>query len=375
MSKEVIWHAPLYDPSGYASCAREYVLALHRLGVKVRTQPMSYWSMIRGAISDEQERLLRALENTPVSQYATRVQHTVPDCYHKDRGFDKRKNNIGYTVFETSSIPEHWAIKMNMMNKIFIPCQFNLETFERGGVDPKKMVVIPHIFDTDKMDPAKFEPMPITPKKDFYFLTIMDFTKRKGWDILLKAYLREFKGQRDVGLIFKAYFGGTTDEHKKHLIRKLKNFKSSLQIKNAPDIIFFGDILEEMFLYKLYRAANCFVLPIRGGGFELTLGESLSLEIPIITTNWSGQLEFCKPDNSYLIDVLGFEETDEDMIKITPNYKGQKWATPSEAHLRQLMRHVYDNYSEAKEKAKRGRKLLQENFNWNIVGKKIIDNI
>jgi glycosyltransferase involved in cell wall biosynthesis len=375
MSKEIIWYAPLYDPSGYASCAREYVFSLYNLGAKIRVEPIAYWSMIRGALTQEQEELLKALENTPVSKYSTRVQHMVPDCYHQDKYFRDRRLNVGYTVFETDSLPESWLPKMEMMDSVFVPTAFNVKTFANGGFDPNKMVTIPHIVNTDKADPSKYDKMPIPIKKDFYFLTIMDFTKRKGWDILLKAYLREFQGNKDVGLIFKAYFGGVTEVHKKNLIKRITDFKDSLHIKNAPDIIFFGDVLEEPNLYRLYNTADCFVYPSRGEGWGLCISEAMAMEVPVITTNWSGQLEFCKPNNSYLVDVLNFEETDEEMLKITPNYKNQKWAVPSEHHLRQTMRHVYENRNEEKEKAKVGRHFLKTNFNWKVVGQKILDNI
>jgi glycosyltransferase involved in cell wall biosynthesis len=377
MSKELIWFAPLYDPSGYANCARDYIFALHKLGAKVKAEPVTFWSPIKGGLTEEQQELLKALEQTPVSSDASKVQHMVPDCYHKDRNFETRKMNIGYTVFETDRIPATWVKRMEMMGKIFVPTTFNLATFHRGGVPRGKMVKIPHIVNTEKLDPSKYEPMPVPDhlRKEFYFLSILDFTKRKGWDILLRSYLREFRGNRDVGLIFKAYFGGVTDSHKQNLIKRLKAFKHNLGIKNPPDIIFFGEVMPDIQLYRLYKTAHCYVHCSRGEGWNLTASESMAMEMPVITTNWSGHLEFCKPEHSYLIDVLGFELADEEMIKISPNYTGQKWAIPSEEHLRKLMRHVYENYSEAKEKGRKGRKFLQENFSPEIIGRKILENI
>ncbi|MDD5589117.1 MAG: glycosyltransferase family 4 protein [Candidatus Nanoarchaeia archaeon] len=375
MSKEIIWNAPIYDPSGYASCAREYIWALHKLGVTVKIEPVVMWSAIRGALTDDQHEFFHSLEQTPVSKATTKVQHTVPDCYHRDKDFFNRKCNIGYTVFETDMFPKSWKVKMDMMNKIFVPTEFNLKTFKHGGFDPNKMVVIPHIVDTEKMNPEKYEPMKIKPEKEFYFLSIMDFTKRKGWDILLKAYLREFKNNRNVGLILKAYYGGNTEVHRNNLMKRIQDFKNSLQIHNPPDIIFFGHILTEIELYSLYKSAHAFVYPSRGEGWGLCISEAMAMEVPVIVTNWSGHLDFCKPDNSYLIDVLGFEETDEEMIRITPNYEGQKWATPSEEHLRKLMRQVYEHHSDAKARAKLGRQYLKDNFGWKLIGEKIIEHI
>lgn len=527
MSLDIIWHSPAYDPSGYASCARDYILALHKAGVNVKFEPVSFWSPIsKPAISGDDYFLLKELENVQVSNSCPHVTHMVPDLYKK------RSDNhipIGYTIFETDGIPQQWLEKMNLMDYIWVPTDFNIDTFSHGGLDITKIRKVPHIVHTDRLDPTKYESLEIPIKKEFYFLTIMDFTHRKGWDILLRAYLREFKNNKDVGLIFKAYYGGVAESQKRALLRKIKTFKDSLKINNAPDIIFYGDILDNNELPKLYKACHCYVGPSRGEGwctlpdakiitsngikniididikkdlslshtgnfrkikklliryykgelikifsttsdkelrltpnhkiltasykkflifriklnikwkeakditvndyvafpkniiFDnqqiennqkneylwypvlkvekenydglvynlsidkdetyicdfvivhncLPLSEAMSMELPTISTKFGGQLEFMNNDNSYLIDVLEMKTIDNEMTKITPNYKGQKWAEPSECHLRQLMRYIYEHYNEAKEKGKIARKFLQDNFSAKIITDKI----
>jgi len=232
------------------------------------------------------------------------------------------------------------------------------------------MRVIPHIVDTDLFNPD-VTPLDIPIKKDFYFLVVMDVTHRKGWDILLRSYLREFKGNRDVGLVFKGYFGGVGEQQKRNLINKLRAFRDSLNIHNPPDIIFFGDIMDQIDMPRLYKACQCFVLPHRGEGWGLTLSQAMSMGMPTIGTGWSGNLEFMNKDNSYLIDVLEFREINDEMVKITPNYNGQKWAEPSELHLRSLMRTVYDNYEDAKKKGIQARQDMVNNFTWKPITDKI----
>ena len=365
---EVMWHSPVYDPSGYAACARDYILSLDKNGVRVLNKPVSFWSNItQPAVSGDTLDRLKALEASQISPTAPRVQHYVPDVYK--RGRDARPQ-IGYTVFETDGCPEKWLKKMDMMDQIWVPCHFNLDTFENSGFDRKKMRVIPHIVDTDLFNPD-VTPLDIPIKKDFYFLVVMDVTHRKGWDILLRSYLREFKGNRDVGLVFKGYFGGVGEQQKRNLINKLRAFRDSLNIHNPPDIIFFGDIMDQIDMPRLYKACQCFVLPHRGEGWGLTLSQAMSMGMPTIGTGWSGNLEFMNKDNSYLIDVLEFREINDEMVKITPNYNGQKWAEPSELHLRSLMRTVYDNYEDAKKKGIQARQDMVNNFTWKPITDKI----
>ncbi len=265
MALEIIWHSPAYDPSGYASCARDYILSLDRAGFKVRFEPISFFSPITTpAISGETFKRLRELESTPVSHNCVHVTHMVPDLYHKR---DDKHIPVGYTVFETDSIPKQWVDKMNLMKSIWVPCSMNFDTFAKGGFDKSKMRLVPHIVQTERLDPSKYEPLDIPIKKDFYFLTIMDVTHRKGWDVLLRAYFREFQNNKDVGLIFKGYFGGVSDNQKRNLIQRIRNFRDSLNIKNPPDIIFFGDIIDNDNLPRLYKSVHCYVLPHRGEGW------------------------------------------------------------------------------------------------------------
>ncbi|MFW9879737.1 MAG: glycosyltransferase family 4 protein, partial [Candidatus Thorarchaeota archaeon] len=371
MSLEIIWNSPAYDPSGYASCARDYILSLDKAGIKVKFEAVKFWSPISTPATTNQEfRRLKELEEVQVSENCPHVTHMVPDLYKKRK--DKHIP-IGYTVFETDSLPEPWLEKMDLMKLIFVPCKFNYDTFTRAGFNKDKLRIIPHIVNTERLDPNKHKSLSIPIQKKFYFLSIMDATFRKGWDVLLRSYLREFQNNNDVGLIFKGYFGGVTENHKRKLIQKIKNFKDSLNVKNPPEIIFYGDILDNDTICRLYKSTHCYVSSTRGDGWNLPLSEALAMEIPSIATNFGGQLEFMNESNSYLIDVLEMREYGEEMTKITPNYKGQNFAEPSEVHLRQLMRHVYENYDEAKNKAIKGRQDLIENFSWKLIIQKIIN--
>ncbi len=378
MSPQVIWHAPVYDPSGYASCARDYIFALHEAGVEVKVQPVTFWSPITTpAVSGAKYDLLKALEQTKVSDTCPRVWHMVPDLY---KNLDMKRNEIGYTVFETSSIPENWVEKMYRMSHILCPCEFNIETFEKGGFNKNRMTVIPHIVNTEFWDPERYTALDLTankriPPKNYYFLSIMDVTHRKGWDILLRAYLREFEGVNDVGLVFKGYFGGVSANHKKNLIARLQDFGKKLGLRHPPDIIFYGDILDQNDLPRLYKSCDCAVSPHRGGGWELFCSEAMAMGLPTIATGWSGNMQFMNQENSYLIDVLDFRVINDEMTRITPNYKNQKWAEPSEAHLRQLMRHAYENQNEAKNRGVIARQYLQKNFNKHVIADKLIEVI
>jgi hypothetical protein len=75
--------------------------------------------------------------------------------------------------------------------------------------------------------------------------------------------------------------------------------------------------------------------------------EAMSMAKPVITTNWSGPTAYINEAVAYPLAVDHLAAADADMNftvtdpkEINPYFKGQFWAQPNVAHLRQLMRQV-----------------------------------
>ena len=89
-----------------------------------------------------------------------------------------------------------------------------MSTFVQSGVDPAKVVKIVQPIDVKFFDPLKYEPLDIATigkcvlggrkpnlsSKEFVFLSVFKWEYRKGWDVLLKAYLKEFSEADRVAL-------------------------------------------------------------------------------------------------------------------------------------------------------------------------------
>ena len=55
-------------------------------------------------------------------------------------------------------------------------------------------------------------------------------------------------------------------------------------------------------LVELYHQCQAFVAPTRGEGFGLPMAEAMWLGLPVLTTAYGGQADFCTPETSWLID-------------------------------------------------------------------------
>jgi hypothetical protein len=92
-------------------------------------------------------------------------------------------------------------------------------------------------------------------------------------------------------------------------------------------------------LLALFRVTNCFVSLHRAEGFGRCLAEALLLDKQVVTTNFSGNLDFCQEPRVALVRAtMAPLESGDYMWE-----DGQSWAEPDISHAAELMRSVRDN--------------------------------
>jgi len=125
--------------------------------------------------------------------------------------------------------------------------------------------------------------------------------------------------------------------------------------------------LPEADMPRLFKPFDAFVLPTRGEGFGMPMMEAMIMGIPTIATNWSGPTDFMTPENSFPIKV-------EKMVPVeakTDSFLG-KWAKPSLAHLKKVMRHVYTDREDARNKAKQARQDIIDHYSQERVAQMVV---
>lgn len=364
--RPVIWHAPLFDPSGYADEARNFVLGLDALRVPVRAVPLN-WSKALAELTPDDEARLQALTslNGPVDGGIS-VFQIFPPYFKRMPG---AAYHVGRTMYETDRIPRDWVDACNQMDEIWVPSDFNMETFARSGVRRDKLVKIPGSID---VRPYRLDttPVDLPGRRGFTFLSVFDWQWRKGWDVLLSAFVEEFGAEEDVALVIKTWsaFGRSVEQLRSDAVSYLR--LAGLADELPSNITIYQDNLPASRLPSLYRAADCFVLPTRGEGWGRPFMEAMLMQLPVIGTRCSGQLEFMNDDNAFLIDC--------DLVDVprwaseeVPTFRGHRWAEPSKAHLRQLMRQVLDDRETGRRKGEAARQHIIANFDRPIVARQV----
>lgn len=346
------WFGPIYEIAGYSEVARNLIPELKKLGVNFYIKP-DVWGTAT----------IRRPELNPLIKLPTRDMIHI---YHKiGMGFHTSgRYNIGYTVFETTRLHKLWVPKMNQMDEIWTPSTFCKKTFQSSGVR-KPIYVIHHGVDVNRFNP-NVKPVQIHNKRKFCFLAVFSGTlERKGLDTLIGAFTEEFKKREDVCLVIKAH------TPLKDIRRKL-NQMLDYERESAP-IIWIGTPITWENMPRLYQAADCFISPSRGEGWDLTCTEAMASGIPVIASAWGGHLDYLNESNSFLIKI--YKLVPVNVTHIQWYSRTMKWAEPSRGHLRQLMRYVFEHPQKAKEKAIKARKDVVKKLQWSHAALKAYDRL
>jgi glycosyltransferase involved in cell wall biosynthesis len=286
---------------------------------------------------------------------------TAPGHYSWDR------YKLLFTMMETRRLHPGYVDRCNCADEIVVPTNWCKEVFLESGVKPP-IEVVPLGVDTDIYYPGG-EPLGFSSRlKDFVFLSVFGWSLRKGYDVLLKAYLEEFTSDEPVSLLISSRYFGSTHETKKQVIRDdIARVSSMIKNPKKPHLLLFGDNLPIDMMPRLYSSADAYVLFSRGEGYGLPFGEASACGLPCIGTRYSGHTDFMNDDNSYLVDIDGFRRADSDISWISYFYEDAEFPIlgPSVVEqARAVMRHVYENRDEAKDKAGKLRDLVVTKYNW-----------
>lgn len=368
-----VWSGPVYEPTGYADEGRGLLRAMDQLGVNVALRPLTEERPgFKDSLSAEDLEIFTRQEARQVFPDFVVCRHFPAD------GFALNANarvSIGRTMFETDSIPAHWVRRCNERDELWLPSQFNRETFSEAGVRTP-VVLVPGGIDSGRYHPH-ITPLPVPGLRGTVFLSVFEWRYRKGWDVLLRAWANAFGPDDDVSLLLRTYPTGASDGRDRQTVIEsaidefLRTSCGKARHEVAP-IIALTETLPDSALPSLYTAAHAFVLPTRGEGWGRPFMEAMACGLPVIATRWSAHLEFMNDANSLLLDIEGLEDVNDPTL---PLYVGQRWASPSAEHCSTLLRRVHADRAAARALGEVARADMATNWTWERPAKVIAERL
>lgn len=251
--------------------------------------------------------------------------------------------NIGYWPWELSQWPKDWALMLDLVDEVWVSTWHTYEAL--ADVCPKPLMHMPMAVELaevkafkDKASARRHFKLPSNATLFCFSFDLNSSIHRKNPQGCVDAFLRAFpKGKTNkagVGLVIKCH----QPKQKNADWDKLKR----LAAKDARIHIVEGT-LPKPELLALYKACDCFLSLHRAEGFGRGIAETLQLGLHVITTGYSGNVDFCQPPTADLVDYQ--------LIPVEDGQyrfgEGQVWAEPNVAHAAALMRRFYEQHRDA----------------------------
>ena len=341
---------------------REFARALHRKGMDValhdadgpgdKTPNAAFLSgdpecrdmWRRGAMTQDADVLLRFMYPPRVSQMRAPA-NGLSNYAWEESGFPRAYVSAFNRSLTHITVLSHYVRKVLLDNGVRVPI-----TVSGAGVD--------HLLEnrtaktTRNLGPEAFR-----------FLHVSSCFPRKGADVLLEAFGQAFTRADKVSLVIKTFPNIHND-----IVSQLRCFQE--RFPDAPEIILINEDIDEAEVADLYRRCDALAAPSRGEGFGMPIAEAMLFEKPVITTAYGGQMDFCTPENAWLVEYqFDYARTHMDQFNSV-------WAEPDVQSLSRALRDVYAALPEERlRRAQAGKQALLANWRWAHVAERNLQAI
>ena len=263
------------------------------------------------------------------------------------------KVSVCYTMFESLDLYADAVSFIRKADIILTPSGFSQKVFQKYTKKPVYVVPLGVDFIPVRDDlPSHI----IDAEHPFRFLYLGAFNARKGWMAIGETWKKYFANDPELQIYIK-----TTH----HDVQKQRIF----ELGNA---IVDGRNVDREELTRIYHSAHCFLLPTMGEGWGQSIAEAMSAGVPVITTEWSGHLQFANRENcTFVPHELRRIPGDNGIVSAAPDALFE-WAMVSHQKLAQTMISVIANYGRALKKAERAEKDILR-FSWDACASNILN--
>ena len=389
MKNTFVISCPIDTYSGYGARSRDIVKALINLDkYDVKVMPQRWGNTTWGFIDDHEEWHFLKPHLMGVGEKLTAKpdiwsQISVPNEFQSIGEY-----NIGITAgIETNTCAPQWVEGMNRMNMNLVSSNHSKEVFQNSrfeGTDKQtgaKSVIgltspVEVLFEGVNLDTYFPDDKPCTVdfniKESFAYLFVGHWLPgsmgedRKNVSLLIKAFFETFKNKKSKpALILKTSVHTPSYKDRDEILKRIIEIRNTVNSKNLPNIyLLHGNFTDEQ-INSIYNHSKvkAMVSLTRGEGFGRPLLEFSLTGKPIITTNWSGHIDFLNPEFTTL---LGGQLTPIDKSAQVKDMliEGSKWFSPNHGEIGSKFKDVFENYKNYTDGGKRQAYYSKTNFSF-----------
>ncbi len=361
--------APIKDVSGYAASARNYILALLGCGHNVNVIEHDFSKYVV-EFSEKENEIKRHIGKHGFKP-DVRIFHMPVDAIHYSISkWHDRVPAVGLFFWEVDGVPDTWVEWLNECYGILLPCEKQKSIIQRQGVKVP-CYTVGQAMDVDFWSPTE----PDKTDSAFNFYSVFQWTERKNPRALLHAYFSEFTAKDNVLLTIKSYLGDHSEQQAEMIRQMIRTIRNEIPNYDPssnpgyPKVLLVPEMNTAEQMKKLYANCDCFISTHRGEGFGMPIVEAMSMERPVIATQYYAPEDYLTHENSYPISYI------ERPVFAVAGYHWyscrQKWAEANVMEIKAAMRDAYKNTDAAMLKGKAARETIVNKYSPSVVG----DNI
>jgi hypothetical protein len=308
------------------------------------------------------------------------------------------KYNIGITAgLETDLVPGDWIEGCNRMDLVLVSSEHSKQAFKNSKyqkINDKTKQVEGNIELTTPVE-VIFEGIDTniykhleTPNKeigalntipeDFCYLFVGHWLQgdvsedRKNVGLLVKAFLEVFKNKKNrPALVLKTSIVGPSYMDRDEILKRIQLIRESVNSSDLPNIyLLHGEFTdEEMNQIYNHPKVKAMISLTKGEGFGRPLLEFTQSKKPIITTGWSGHLDFLNKEFVSLISGT--------LTNVHPSAANQwlhkefKWFSPDTGQVGHYLKDMFENYKNYVDGGKRQAYYAKTNFTFEKMTEKM----
>jgi glycosyltransferase involved in cell wall biosynthesis len=205
--------------------------------------------------------------------------------------FDGRFN-VGYWPWELPSWPPQWKHVFALVDELWSSSRYTQSAFLRDVKQVRHMPMAVEVAPARARNRQSFG----LPDDAFIFVFSFDCNsslERKNPIGVIRAFQRAFaKRDKTCSLVLKAM----------NVNRDARSWKLLEQYaKRDERILIIKEVFSRADVQALYRVCDCFISLHRAEGFGRGIAEAMLLGLPVVVTAATGNMEFTKPNNSFLV--------------------------------------------------------------------------
>jgi glycosyltransferase involved in cell wall biosynthesis len=269
----------------------------------------------------------------------------------------KRLNAYVCFAWEETAVPRQIVDQFNRhLDLIMVTSHFVKDSLLNSGITKPVEVVgngVDHALEFSDLASLR---MPSAGNRRI--LHVSSCFPRKGVDVLLDAFTRSFTKADNVTLTIKTF-----DNPHNTVSQDLARLRNSRP--DAAEVDILKQHLSPRELAALVASSDLMVAPSRGEGFGLPLAEAMLLDVPVVTTAFSGQTDFCTAETAWLVDYTLAPS------KAHVSADGSLWAEPDAKSLVAQIKHALVSKETSRTKLSKAKALLLEHFKWSDVARRV----